>query len=347
MPARRDGARAGRHGAGPRRPAGRRRRRRRSSCCPGRRASCSRCGGAAVETEAFRAALAGASTTDRRCCGCSASRSPRSPRRCAVRRATGVDLDALEITTCLRRGEVEVVTRYEPDAGADLRRAFADVVRERHADTLFSDDGTYGRRAGRRRCCASAAGRSRRPSRAPAGCSAARLTDPAGLVGLRPRRRRRLRPTRRRWSSPASTRALIDAHGAVSAEVAEALADGARERRWAPTSASASPASPGPAAARRRSRSGSSASRSPDRDGVADALGRPAGRRASTSATARRPSRCTWCGGCCSASTTEPCGCSSRSTCRREVRDDACGVGGARRSGATSGCGWSRPTRCT
>jgi nicotinamide-nucleotide amidase len=31
-----------------------------------------------------------------------------------VARREGVDLDALEITTCLRRGEVEVVTRYEP-----------------------------------------------------------------------------------------------------------------------------------------------------------------------------------------------------------------------------------------
>ena len=28
----------------------------------------------------------------------------------------GVDLERLEITTCLKRGEVEVVTRYEPDA---------------------------------------------------------------------------------------------------------------------------------------------------------------------------------------------------------------------------------------
>ncbi|MDX6561673.1 MAG: nicotinamide-nucleotide amidase, partial [Gaiellales bacterium] len=55
-------------------------------------------------------------------------------------RAGGVDLDRLEITTCLRRGEVEVVTRFAPEAD-DVYRAFADVVRSRHADTLYSEDG--------------------------------------------------------------------------------------------------------------------------------------------------------------------------------------------------------------
>ena len=54
----------------------------------------------------------------------------------------GVDLDALEITTCLRRGEVEVVTRYEPDGGRVVRARSRSASRERHADTLFSDDGT-------------------------------------------------------------------------------------------------------------------------------------------------------------------------------------------------------------
>ncbi len=53
----------------------------------------------------------------------------------------GVELERLEITTCLKRGEIEVVTRYEPDA-EDVYEAFAGVVRERHADTLFSQDGS-------------------------------------------------------------------------------------------------------------------------------------------------------------------------------------------------------------
>ncbi|HEV3092928.1 MAG TPA: competence/damage-inducible protein A [Solirubrobacteraceae bacterium] len=53
----------------------------------------------------------------------------------------GVGLDALEITTCLRGGEIEIVTRYEPDA-QDAYDAFAAIVAERHADTLYSQDGT-------------------------------------------------------------------------------------------------------------------------------------------------------------------------------------------------------------
>ena len=53
----------------------------------------------------------------------------------------GIALDRLEITTCLRRGEVEVVTRYEPtDTG--VYAEFAAFVRVRHPDALFSDDGS-------------------------------------------------------------------------------------------------------------------------------------------------------------------------------------------------------------
>ena len=53
----------------------------------------------------------------------------------------GVELAKLEVTTCLKRGEVEVVTRYEPDA-QDVYDAFVEVVATRHADTLFSRDGS-------------------------------------------------------------------------------------------------------------------------------------------------------------------------------------------------------------
>jgi nicotinamide-nucleotide amidase len=53
----------------------------------------------------------------------------------------GVALDRLEVTTCLRRGEVEVVTRWEPEAD-DVYAAFLDVVRGRHPRALFSEDGT-------------------------------------------------------------------------------------------------------------------------------------------------------------------------------------------------------------
>jgi nicotinamide-nucleotide amidase len=53
----------------------------------------------------------------------------------------GIDLDAIEVTTCLRRGEIEIATRYEPPA-EPVYDAFTGFVRERHADTLFSEDGS-------------------------------------------------------------------------------------------------------------------------------------------------------------------------------------------------------------
>jgi nicotinamide-nucleotide amidase len=54
---------------------------------------------------------------------------------------TGVRMHELEITTCLRGGEIEIVTRYEPAAGGEYD-SFAAIVAERHADTLYSEDGT-------------------------------------------------------------------------------------------------------------------------------------------------------------------------------------------------------------
>ena len=41
----------------------------------------------------------------------------------------------------MRGGELEIVTRFEPPA-ADAYDAFEAFVRARHADTLFSDDGS-------------------------------------------------------------------------------------------------------------------------------------------------------------------------------------------------------------
>ncbi|OMC36896.1 competence/damage-inducible protein A [Mycobacterium sp. GA-1841] len=49
--------------------------------------------------------------------------------------------DALEITTCLRRGELEIVTRYEPEA-ADTYRELLALLRDRHGAALFSADGS-------------------------------------------------------------------------------------------------------------------------------------------------------------------------------------------------------------
>jgi nicotinamide-nucleotide amidase len=144
-----------------------------------------------------------------------------------VARADGIDLDRLEVTTCLRRGEVEVVTRYEP-AEAAVYEAFSAVVRSRHADTLFSDDGTSvdeqvaGLLTAQGRTIATA-------ESCTGGLLAGRLTERAGssayaLGGLVA------------YSNEAKTSlvgvdpAVIEREGAVSVQVAQALATGAAAR---------------------------------------------------------------------------------------------------------------------
>jgi len=138
--------------------------------------------------------------------------------------------ERLEITTCLRRGELEIVTRYEPDA-ADVYTNLIALLRERHGRELFSTDGAFiddqiaallaGRTIATAESCT-------------AGMIAARLTDRPGssdyvaggvvsysneakveLLGVDP--------------------ALLEAHGAVSEPVAEAMAAGALKRFGADT----------------------------------------------------------------------------------------------------------------
>jgi nicotinamide-nucleotide amidase len=97
--------------------------------------------GQAVTTDAFAAATADRTSYEQhmlRLFGIPESEIAETLRQAEAR---GVDLDALEVTTCMRGGEIEVVTRYEPDAAATYA-ALEALVRERHADTLFSDDGT-------------------------------------------------------------------------------------------------------------------------------------------------------------------------------------------------------------
>ncbi|MBV8789581.1 MAG: competence/damage-inducible protein A [Mycobacterium sp.] len=133
--------------------------------------------------------------------------------------------ESLEITTCLRRGEIEMVTRYEPDSAATYAK-LVQLLRERHGDQLFSkdesriDDLVAELLAGRRIATAESC---------TAGLVAARLTDRPGssdyvaggvvsysneakveLLGVDP--------------------ALIEAYGAVSEPVAEAMAAGALSR---------------------------------------------------------------------------------------------------------------------
>jgi len=96
---------------------------------------------AALECSAVRDALAGA--VDYRRAMLRLYGMPESEIAATLRAAAnaGIALGRLEITTCLRRGEVEVVTRYEPRDAA-VYEELAALVRERHADTLFSDDNT-------------------------------------------------------------------------------------------------------------------------------------------------------------------------------------------------------------
>ena len=137
----------------------------------------------------------------------------------------GIELSGLEITTCLRRGEIEIATRYEPRAEPAYESLVA-FIRERHRDSLFSEDGETideqvvellkGRTIAVAESCTG-------------GLLAARLTERPGssayfLGGVVA------------YSDEAKAtlvgveRELIARFGAVSEEVAQALAEGAIER---------------------------------------------------------------------------------------------------------------------
>jgi nicotinamide-nucleotide amidase len=136
-----------------------------------------------------------------------------------------LDLTPLEITTCLRRGELVIDIRHRPGAGA-IRDALIEAIHARHARYLFSTDGTSvddqiagllrGHWIGLAESCTG-------------GLLAARLTEvpgssdyvAGGVVA---------------YSNAAKIELLgvpkdiIEQHGAVSPEVARAMADGARAR---------------------------------------------------------------------------------------------------------------------
>ena len=168
VPRGRDGARAGGHRSGPRRAAGRR----------GRRADHRRAARAATRAPADVADGGGhrgvRSARDR---GATEYRNeivrlfgiPESEIANTLREAdaAGIPLEQLEITTCLRRGEIEIATRYEPPA-QEVYDRFLAFVADRHADTLFSARRLDDRRAGGR-AAARAGRRWPSPSRAPAG----------------------------------------------------------------------------------------------------------------------------------------------------------------------------------
>jgi nicotinamide-nucleotide amidase len=182
---------------------------------------------AAVEAEPLRAAIASATRYEQRTLRLYGIPESEIAETLRAAEASGPGLEGLEITTCLRRGELEVVTRFEPSA-ADAYAAFEEVVRERHADTLFSTDGaTVDEQVAELL-------RSRRWTIATAesctgGLLAGRLTDLAGSSAY-------VQGGLVVYSNEAKTAlagvdpALIERVGAVSTEVAAALADGARSR---------------------------------------------------------------------------------------------------------------------
>jgi nicotinamide-nucleotide amidase len=179
----------------------------------------------AVETDAFKAAVVDATTYRRgilRLFGIPESEIARTLRDASD---AGLALDDLEITTCLRRGEIEVSTRYEPPA-EEAYEALVEFIRDRHAGTLFSEDGStvdeqvaellQGHTIAVAESCTG-------------GLVAARLTDRPGssayfLGGVV------AYSNEAKISMVGVDAALIEEFGAVSSEVAEALALGAIER---------------------------------------------------------------------------------------------------------------------
>ena len=139
--------------------------------------------------------------------------------------ADGVDLPEVEITTCLRRGEIEIDVRYRDGAGA-MAEAVQEGLAERHPRHLFSLDGETidsqvasllaGHRLGLAESCSG-------------GLLAARITDLPGASAY-------MAGGVVAYSNEAKAELLgvdpelIEEKGAVSPEVAEAMALGALER---------------------------------------------------------------------------------------------------------------------
>ena len=151
------------------------------------------------------------------------------------------DFDSLEITTCIRGGEIDMVTRFAEDPSSPVAgsaehspqprspggRAYArlvDLLTDRHRAQIFSTDGSTvddllaaaltGRMIGTAESCTG-------------GKVAARLTDRAGSSAY-------TAGGVVSYSNEVKTNVLgvpaemIAEHGAVSEQVAEAMADGAR-----------------------------------------------------------------------------------------------------------------------
>lgn len=179
----------------------------------------------AVGSEEFAAATAGRTKYEQRMLRLFGI--PESEIAETLRVAEGrvADLGALEVTTCLRRAELEVVVRHEPEAAVACAELESLIV-ERHGPMLFSTDGARvddqvaellaGRRIAVGESCTG-------------GLMGARLTERSGSSAY-------VAGAVVAYSNEAKTAllgvepAVIDRHGAVSPEVADAMAAGALER---------------------------------------------------------------------------------------------------------------------
>jgi competence/damage-inducible protein CinA-like protein len=179
----------------------------------------------AVETEAFQAAIAGHPQYEERMLRLFGIPESEIAETLRVAEPQVEGFGDVEITTCLRRGEVEVSARFEPSV-RDAWDQIEELIGDRHPFALFSRDGSTideqvaslleGHWVATAESCTG-------------GLLSARLTERPGssayvaggvvsysneakaaLLGVDP--------------------ALIEAHGAVSPEVAEAMAEGAIER---------------------------------------------------------------------------------------------------------------------
>jgi nicotinamide-nucleotide amidase len=135
------------------------------------------------------------------------------------------DLSDLEVTTCLRRGEIEIDVRYRAGAEGEAEAVRAGLA-ARHERFLFSQDGTTidqqvaellrGRKLGLAESCSG-------------GLLAARITNTPGASEY-------LTGSVVSYSNEAKVKLLgvdpqlIEEHGAVSPQVAEAMAHGALQR---------------------------------------------------------------------------------------------------------------------
>ncbi|WP_068153047.1 competence/damage-inducible protein A [Rhodococcoides corynebacterioides] len=141
----------------------------------------------------------------------------------------------LAITTCLSRGELEMVTRYEESAASAYSEVFA-LIEKHHGAQIFSTDGStiddiVATRAGGRRIATAES--------CTGGMIAARLTDRAGssayVVGGVVSYANEVK-----IGSLDVPAAMIDEHGAVSEPVAARMAEGALHRVGADVAVSTS-----------------------------------------------------------------------------------------------------------